>query len=82
MNQKRKRKSKAESDFVKKSEWPEVIEDTGGRRVVLQHRIYYTREMFNERIADFAQQLIEIGSADIRDTSEVRRYILEFEIVD
>lgn len=64
------------------SEWPDIIEDTGKEMCCLTHTFAIRRAVFNERMGMFVGWLLRQGTLEIKSTKNVRRYTLEFEILD
>ena len=65
-----------------KLEWPDVVEETGEKSIVLQQTIVVSRDEFNKRMGRVAKMLLKKGVLGLESTDRVRRYILEFEIRD
>ena len=65
-----------------KLEWPDVVEETGEKSIVLQQTIVVSRDEFNKRLGRVAKMLLKKGVLGLESTDRVRRYILEFEIRD
>ena len=66
-----------------KTEWPDEIEEIDSKRIVLQQTVVFTRSHFDGHpIKRIAMMLLKEGTLPIKSTDEVRKYILEVEIVD